>query len=85
MFTRILIGLIIAALCFLLVWKTEWIHVQVGSWHFAEKYLGSEGGTRLAIKLIGILGVFIGLLTVAGLQDNFVLWILRKIIPGFGS
>jgi hypothetical protein len=81
MFTRIFIGLIITILSFMVVWQTEWIVRQTGSFDWAEKYLGTEGGTRLAVKLIGVLGVVIGLITVTGMHERFMRWILA---PLFG-
>ena len=72
MFTRIIVGLLIAIGSFFLVYKTEWLHQQVGNWRWAEKYLGMEGGTRLAIKLIGILGVLVGIMVITNWHEQLI-------------
>ncbi|MBI2984081.1 MAG: hypothetical protein HYY50_00410 [Candidatus Kerfeldbacteria bacterium] len=46
----------------LLVIKTQWFYNFTGPIDWAEQHLGTEGGTRLFIKLIGIaiiLGAFL--------------------------
>ena len=80
MFTRILIGLVITFLSFMVVWKTEWLHRQTGGWAWAEKYHGTEGGTRLAMKLLGILGIVIGLITITGMHQRFLQWLLSPLL-----
>lgn len=79
MFTRILVGLLIAVGGFFLVYKSEWMYRQVGGWTWAERHFGSEGGTRLFLKAVGVLCVFIGLLTVVGLHVRFVRWVLSPL------
>ncbi|MFA5069700.1 MAG: hypothetical protein WC528_00210 [Patescibacteria group bacterium] len=48
----------------LLVVKTEWFYNFTGPIDWAEAHLGSEGGTKIFIKLIGliiIIGTFLAL------------------------
>lgn len=49
---------------------------------WAEKYLGSDGGTRLATKFIGFLAIAAGLMLITGLFDNFMNWFAGIIVPG---
>ncbi|MFW0862669.1 MAG: hypothetical protein ACKKL6_03730 [Candidatus Komeilibacteria bacterium] len=67
---RFIIGLILIGVGFTMVWKTEGWFSFFGRIAFAEKYLGTEGGSRLFYKLIGILGILIGMLLVTGLYDD---------------
>jgi hypothetical protein len=52
---RYFIGILGTVAGFMLIWKTTDVFNFVGQVDFAEKYLGSEGGTRLFIKIIGII------------------------------
>jgi hypothetical protein len=44
---------------FMLIWKTEAVYGFTGRFEFAEKYLGTEGGSRLFIKIIGIVVILV--------------------------
>jgi hypothetical protein len=79
MITRIIIGLIITIIAFLLLRYNEWLVRQIGMWAWAERHLGTEGGTRLAYKLIAFFGIIVGLLTIAGLHERFIRWILSPL------
>ena len=67
---KFIFGLILIAIGFTLVWKTEAWFGFFGRIAFAEKWLGTEGGSRLFYKLIGILAILIGMLLVTGLYDD---------------
>lgn len=71
MISRILIGLLITCLGFLLVWKTEWFMSIMGYVDWAEKWLGG-GGTRLFYKLLGTLIIIIGLMVITNLFNSIV-------------
>ncbi len=68
---RIFLGFIIAAVGFVLVWKSEWFNQNFGSISWAEEKMGSMGGSRLLYKLIGILAIFIGFLAITNLHEQF--------------
>jgi len=51
-----------------------------GSIAFFDKYLGTEGGSRLGYKLIGLLVFFLAMLTATGLIQGFLMWVLSPII-----
>ena len=70
---RFFIGLIIIICGFCLVWQANWIVTTFGHIPWAEKHLGSEGGSRLMIKLIGILVIFIAMLYIFGFIEG-VIW-----------
>jgi len=53
------IGVIAVGIGFLLVWKADWLMNNFGRIAWAEEHLGTEGGTRMLFKIIGIL-VIIG-------------------------
>jgi hypothetical protein len=80
MILRFFTGLIIAALGTLMILKTEPIFNFVGRIPTAEKYLGS-GGSRLFIKLIGILIIFGGLMWGLGLWEGFLQATIGSLFP----
>lgn len=72
-------GLLIAVAGFLLVWKSEWIINNLGRIPWAEQHLGSEGGSRLMYKLIGIIIIMAGFLYATNLGNAFLGWIASTI------
>jgi hypothetical protein len=85
---HILIGLIIIGIGALIVVKTEAILNSFGRIYFFEKYLGTEGGSRLGYKLIGIAAVFIGALIMTNLIGDLLSWVFSPLFrfsaPGGG-
>ncbi len=75
-----IIGLIIIAIGFALVYKSEWMLSNFGRIPFFEKYLGVEGGSRLGYKLIGIFGIFLGTLIMTNMISGFMNWVLSPLI-----
>lgn len=71
MLGRILIGLAIVVVGFLIVWKTEWINQNFGSIAWAEAKFGGSGGSRLLYKFIGLVFIFVGFLAVTNLHKAF--------------
>ena len=69
---KFILGIILSIVGFTLVWKTEGWFSFFGRIAWAEKYLGTEGGSRLFYKLIGILIIIVGLLLITGLYDSFM-------------
>ncbi len=69
------LGLLAIALGIVLVIKTEWFVSNFGSIGWAERYLGTEGGTRLAYKLIGIAMIILALLGVTGALGGIIIGI----------
>ena len=75
-----LIGVALGAV---LVIKTEWFVNNFGRVAWADEHLGTEGGTRLFYKLLGLVFIFISMLGVAGLLGDFVLSIFGGLFRGF--
>lgn len=71
MLSRILLGLFIAAVGFLMTWQTDFFMGFGGSIDWAERNLGA-GGTRLFYKLLGIAIILVGFLVITNLFNEFV-------------
>jgi len=69
---KFLIGILLIAIGFLIIWKTAAIVGFAGKIWWAEQHLGTEGGTYLAYKLIGIAFIFLGLLAMTGQDEDFL-------------
>ncbi len=63
---KYLIGIIVIAVGTLLVLKTEWLVNNFGRVEWADQHLGTEGGTRILYKLIGIVLILGAFLAMAG-------------------
>jgi hypothetical protein len=72
MIGRIIVGVIAALIGFSLVWKTEWYNVNFGSIAWAEEKFGTNGGSRLMYKMIGIFIIFIGFLAITDMHKKFL-------------
>lgn len=81
MFLRIIIGLIGIGLGMILIIKSEWFLANFGRIDWAEIHLGTEGGTRLLYKLIGLVFILISILIMTGLIEGVLLAIFG---PLFG-
>jgi hypothetical protein len=79
----IIIGLILLAVGVLIIWKTEPIFRFFGKVSFADQYFGTEGGSRLFYKLIGLMVIFFGLLMVTGQSDGFLEGTIGKVFNRF--
>ncbi len=77
---KIIPGLIIIALGVLMVFRAEDLLRFFGRISWMEKHLGVEGGSRLGYKLLGIVVIFIGLLTFSGNFNSFFSFLLSPLI-----
>ena len=84
MIGQIILGIIIAAIGALVTIKSEWFYQNFGSIPSADKYLGTEGGSRLAYKLIGIIIAIIGFLIMTNLVEAVMQSLAAILIPGSG-
>ena len=80
---KFFLGTFIATVGFLVVWKSEWMLRNFGRIAFFDQHLGTEGGSRLGYKLIGMLAMFIGVLMMTGLIDAFMGWTLSPLMDLF--
>jgi len=77
---NIVIGAIILAVGALIVIKSETVLNMFGRITFFEHYLGTEGGSRLGYKLVGLLTIFIGFLIMTNLIGGFLEWVLSPLL-----
>ncbi len=77
----IILGIIILAIGVVLVIKTEWFMQNFGRITWFEKTFGTEGGSRLGYKLLGLLAIFMGIVMATGNGANFFNWLLSPLIP----
>jgi len=63
-----------------MVIRSESMLSTFGSINFFEQHLGTEGGSRLGYKLIGLLAIFIGMLIATNMINGFMEWILSPLI-----
>lgn len=85
MFGRIILGLLVAAAGAAITIYAEWIYRNFGGIPSAEKYLGTEGGSRLAYKLIGILVTVVGFMIMTNLIDVVLLAIFKSFFGGLAK
>lgn len=78
MIGRIIIGFLVAALGFSMVWKTDFYMSILGEIDFAIRYLGG-GGTRLFYKLLGTAIIIIGFLAITNLWEGFIVSVVRSV------
>lgn len=72
---RFILGFVLAIVGVAMVIKTEPLYEFFGPIPFAEKYISTEGGSRLLYKLIGIAITLVGFLLITGLHVSFINWI----------
>jgi len=75
-----LLGLAILAAGVFIVIKTEAMLNSFGRIEFFERYLGTEGGSRLGYKLVGLVIIFIGFLIMTGMISGFMEWLLGPLL-----
>ena len=74
-------GILLVVVGCTLVIKTEWWLGSFGPIQWAEEHLGTEGGSRLMYKCIGLICIFVGFLLVTGLFGGFLEGTLGRIFP----
>jgi uncharacterized membrane protein len=82
MILQIVLGILGIAIGLVLIAKTEWFIENFGRIEWAEQKLGTEGGTRLFYKIIGLVFIFFAFVYMTGLWDEFLNGTLGRI---FGS
>jgi len=71
---QIILGILITALGAFMVIRTDLILQTFGRVSWFEENLGSEGGSRLGYKLLGLLILFFGIIMMTGSGDSFMSW-----------
>lgn len=77
---KIALGIILIALGAFTVVKTDWFLQNFGRISWFEQKLGSDGGSRLGYKLLGLIVIFLGIIMATGSSDDFFLWLLNPLI-----
>lgn len=76
---QIIFGIIITAVGAAFVLKTEWFLETFGRIAWFDEKLGSDGGSRLGYKLMGVVILFIGIILMTGSGDSFFGWALSPL------
>ncbi len=79
---HVLLGIIFCVVGALITLKAEWILKEFGRTEFAEKYFPFEGGSRFFYKLIGIIIIIAGFLTIGGIHFAILNWIAKTLFGG---
>ena len=77
---HVILGIIITAAAVGMIMKTEWLINNFGRIAWFEDKLGSEGGTRLGYKLIGIIVLFVGIVVMTGSGPEFMRWLVSPLV-----
>ena len=85
MILRIFAGLGFVAIGAVITIFANKIYESVGPMAWAEEHLGTEGGSRLMYKLIGIGFCIIGFLLATGMLGGLIIGIVKIFFPGFGN
>jgi hypothetical protein len=76
---QIFVGIIGIVFGFVLIWKSNWIVENLGRVSWAEQHLGTEGGTRLLYKLIGLLIIFFSFMLMFGILGGIITTVFSPI------
>jgi len=76
----IIVGLVIIIVGVLMVLKTEALLDMFGRIEVFDKYLGTEGGSRLGYKIVGMIAIFIGVLTMTNMIGGFIQWVFAPLL-----
>lgn len=63
-----------------MVTKANQFLVFFGRIEFFESRLSASGGSRLGYQLLGLILIFLGILTLTGLINGFMGWILSPLL-----
>jgi len=84
---RIILGTVLIVVGYILVWQANWFLTNFGAIPSAEKFMRTEGGSRLFYKLIGIIFILVGSMHMTGLLEPFMVWVVTRLFgfAGFGK
>lgn len=77
---NILLGILGIAIGVLVVLKSESMLNAFGRIAFFEQHLGTEGGSRLGYKLIGLILIFLGIMIMTNMIGGFMGWVLSPLL-----
>ncbi len=76
----IILGIIITVGGVFMIMRTEWLINNFGRMAWFEEKLGSEGGTRLGYKLIGVVAIVVGIIVMTGSGSELMRWLLGPLM-----
>ncbi|MCH7492599.1 hypothetical protein IID19_03345 [Patescibacteria group bacterium] len=79
------VGIIAIGIGFLITWKSDWLMNNFGRIAWAEAHLGTEGGTRMLYKLIGIVTIIFAFLYMSGAMGSILRGIFSSSIDSVGT
>jgi hypothetical protein len=77
---RYVLGTIVIGLGFLITWKSDWIMNNFGRIAWAEQHLGTEGGTRVFYKILGVIIIILSFLYMGGVIQSILRSIFKSSI-----
>ena len=78
---QIIIGIVGIIVGTMMVAKSEWLLSAFGRVNWAEPHLGTEGGTRIFYKLLGLITIFVSLLIMTGMVEGVLIAIFSPLFP----
>lgn len=75
---RFVAGIIMIAFGVFLIVKTDWMISGFGRIAWAEEKLGSEGGTRVFYKIIGMAIIVLAFMIMSGKIITLLDWIFKR-------
>jgi len=76
----IILGILLTVGGAAMIINTEWLLNNFGRIAWFEEKLGTEGGSRLGYKLIGIIALFLGIILMTGSGNAFMQWLLSPLL-----
>lgn len=76
---KYIVGILAIVFGTFMVIKTEWFLENFGTNAWAEQHLGSDGGSRLMYKLIGLAIIIIAMLGMTGLLGGIIMSIFSSL------
>ncbi len=73
MITRIIVGVVGIFVGSVMVMRSEWFLSFFGRIDWAEIHLGSEGGTRVFYKLLGMVTILVSLMIMTGMIEGLLM------------
>ncbi|HLD31119.1 MAG TPA: hypothetical protein VJB41_02915 [Patescibacteria group bacterium] len=78
---QIILGIVGIIVGTMMVAKSEWLLSAFGRVNWAEAHLGTEGGTRIFYKLLGLITIFVSLLIMTGMVEGVLMAIFSPLFP----
>jgi hypothetical protein len=75
-------GMLIMALGVWMTVKSESFLRAFGPIAWFEQHLGTDGGSRLGYKLIGLVIAVVGFMIMTGMINGFMMWLLSPLMRG---